>query len=85
MLQHLYPRPDLVVYLDAPASVLLARKGEGTLESIARRQADYLSLARDVERFVSVDANRPLEVVMDDVVAAIVDFARTAPGRGARA
>ena len=76
MLQHLYPRPDLVVYLDAPAEVLLARKGEGTLESIARRQSDYLSLAGDVEHFAIVDANRPLDAVTSDVVDAIVAFAR---------
>ena len=76
MLQHLYPRPDLVVYLDAPAEVLLARKGEGTLESIARRQADYLSLADDVEHFAIVDANRPLDTVTSDVIDAIVTFAR---------
>lgn len=84
MLEHVYPRPDLVIYLDAPADVLLARKGEGTLESIARRQADYLALADEVEKFVSVDADRPLEDVIADVVAEIVAFAGTArrPERG---
>jgi thymidylate kinase len=79
MLEHVYPRPDLVVYLDAPVEVLLARKGEGTLESIARRQEDYRSLAGEVERFAIVDANRPLEAVIDDVVAEIVAFAQTSP------
>jgi len=77
MLGHVYPRPDLVVYLDAPTEVLLARKGEGTLESIARRQADYRSLADEVEHFAIVDANRPLEAVIDDVVQEIVTFAGT--------
>jgi thymidylate kinase len=77
MLQHAYPRPDLVVYLDAPVEVLLARKGEGTLESIARRQADYRSLAGEVEHFAIVDANRPLDAVIDDVVHEIVAFAQT--------
>lgn len=84
MLAHVYPRPDLVVYLDAPAEVLLARKGEGTLESIARRQADYLSLADEVEHFAVVDANRPLEAVIADVVVEIVAFAQTAPTRRPR-
>ncbi len=31
-LRRLYPRPDLVILLDAPAEVFFARKGEGTLE-----------------------------------------------------
>lgn len=79
MLEHAYPRPDLVVYLDAPVEVLLARKGEGTLESIARRQADYRSLSGEVEHFAIVDANRPLDAVIDDVVAEIVTFAQTFP------
>lgn len=86
MLERVYPRPDLVVYLDAPAEVLLARKGEGTIESITRRQADYLALADEVEHFATVDANRPLDEVIDDVVREIVAFARTPPrprpGRG---
>ncbi len=84
MLGHLYPRPDLVVYLEAPAEVLLARKGEGTLESIARRQADYLSLADEVEHFATVDADRPLEAVIDAVVDEIVAFAQTSPRRRSR-
>jgi thymidylate kinase len=84
MLGHVYPRPDLVVYLDAPVEVLLARKGEGTLESIARRQADYRSLANEVEHFAIVDANRPLEAVIDDVVQEIVAFAGTSPRRRPR-
>lgn len=84
MLGHVYPRPDLVVYLDAPSEVLLARKGEGTLESIARRQADYRSLAGEVEHFAIVDANRPLEAVIDDVVHEIVAFAGTSPRRRPR-
>ena len=84
MLEHAYPRPDLVVYLDAPVEVLLARKGEGTLESIARRQADYRSLAGEVEHFAIVDANRPLESVIDDVVHEIIAFAQTSPYRRPR-
>ena len=84
MLGHVYPRPDLVVYLDAPVEVLLARKGEGTLESIARRQADYLSLADEVEHFAIVDANRPIDAVIDDVIEEIVAFAQTAPRRRPR-
>lgn len=34
LLERFYPRPDLVIYLDAPAAVFLARKGEGTVDQI---------------------------------------------------
>ena len=41
-----YPRPDLVIFLDAPAEVLFARKHEGTiplLEAVLS-QADFVSI-----------------------------------------
>ena len=55
-----------------------------TLESIARRQADYRSLADEVEHFAIVDANRPIEAVIDNVVEEIVAFAQTPPRRRRR-
>jgi thymidylate kinase len=73
-LQRVYPRPDLVVYLDAPAEVLLARKGEGTLEALERRRGDYLELARVTPNFEVVDAARPLDDVAGQLVALISDF-----------
>jgi thymidylate kinase len=73
-LRRFYPRPDLVIYLDAPAEALLARKGEGTLESLARRRGDYLALERVMEHFHVVDASRPLDDVMRDVVGLIDAF-----------
>ncbi len=67
VLEHLYPRPDLVVYLDAPAELLLARKGEGSIEALERRRSEYRALAGVVPRFVEVDASRPLDAVVADV------------------
>jgi thymidylate kinase len=67
VLSRTYPKPDLVIYLDAPAELLLARKGEGTLETLERRRGDYLQLAPLLPAFVTVDAARPL----DEVVAAV--------------
>jgi thymidylate kinase len=69
-LRHL-PRPDLVVYLDAPGSVLLARKGEGTVEVLEARRADYRAIAGLVPRFIEIDATQPLDAVIDQVAAAI--------------
>jgi thymidylate kinase len=73
-LRRFYPRPDLVVYLDAPPEALLARKGEGTLESLARRRREYLELARVLKQFHVVDASRPLDEVTRDVVGLIDNF-----------
>ena len=74
ILAHLYPRPDLVIYLDAPAEVLLQRKGEGTLESLERRRREYLELGEVLDGFAVVDANRPLETVTRDVASAIESY-----------
>jgi thymidylate kinase len=78
------PRPDLVIYLDAPAEVLLARKGEGSLEVLERRRGDYLALRGVVPRFAVVDATQPLDAVVAEVAALIreaADRRRDLPAR----
>ncbi|HET6305176.1 MAG TPA: hypothetical protein VFG80_10400 [Myxococcota bacterium] len=90
-LARVYPKPDLVVYLDAPAALLLARKGEGTLESLEALRRNYERLAEAAPRFVRVDASQPLDAVVADASAAICEFAENrgrkplTEGRQARA
>jgi thymidylate kinase len=74
VLSRLYPRPDLVIYLDAPAEILLERKGEGTLESLERRRGEYLELGKILQGFSIVDASRPLDMVTRDVADVISAF-----------
>jgi thymidylate kinase len=71
-LGRLYPRPDLVIYLDAPGEVLLARKGEGSVDALERRRDEYRAIAGHVRDFVEVDATRPIDEVTDQVAATIV-------------
>jgi len=71
MLQHAYPKPDLVVCLDAPGEVLYARKPESTPAWLEQRRQQYLALRAVVPAFAVVDADRPLSAVFADVVAAI--------------
>jgi predicted ATP-grasp superfamily ATP-dependent carboligase/thymidylate kinase len=88
VLARLYPRPDLVVYLDAPPETLLRRKGEGTLESLARRRREYLELGDVMSNFSVVDADRPLDAVVGDVAALVESFAggdRSRPEHDVRA
>lgn len=73
MLEHVYPKPDLVICLDAPGRVLFARKGEGTAEWLDRRREEYRALADVVPAFVVVDADQPLETVVREVAQAIRD------------
>jgi thymidylate kinase len=79
LLAHVYPRPNLVVFLDAPPEVLLRRKGEGTLEHLANRRSEYLALETWPDEFASVDAARPLPLVVAEVVAVVNEYARTRP------
>lgn len=78
MLQHAYPRPDLVVCLDAPARVLHARKPESSPEWLEHRRLEYLRLSDAVPAFVVVDADRPVDTVLTDVIEAIRHHWRTA-------
>jgi hypothetical protein len=77
LLARVYPKPDLVIFLDAPPAVLLARKGEGTIEYLEQRRADYLALQDSLPHFVVVDAAQTLEVVSQRVADIVVGFART--------
>ena len=71
MLNHAYPKPDLVICLDAPSEVLYLRKPESSPEWLEQRRQQYLALAGVVPAFVVVDANRPLDAVFGDVVSTI--------------
>jgi thymidylate kinase len=71
MLERVYPKPDLVIMLDAPAEVLHARKPEATVAWLERRRPQYLELAPLVPQFVVVDVDRPLDAALSEVVAAI--------------
>lgn len=74
MLNHFYPRPDLLVFLDAPAEVLFERKGEGTVELLEQRRGDYMQMKGLVRQFEVVDASRGLEEVVQDVSERITRF-----------
>jgi thymidylate kinase len=74
VLDRLYPKPDLVICLDAPAELLFRRKHEASVEWLARRREDYLRMGELVPHFVRVDASKPLDQVTASVAGAIQDF-----------
>jgi thymidylate kinase len=81
MLNRVYPKPDLVIYLDAPAEVLFARKGEGTIAALERRRQEYMALRDVVRHFAVVDATQPAEDVARDVSNLIWEFYNARTGK----
>jgi len=70
----IYPKPTLVILLDAPSEVLFARKGEATIEYLDARRAACLELGATLPHFICVDATMPLESVYAEVTNQIRRF-----------
>ena len=81
---HFYPRPDLVIYLDAPAEVLFARKGEWTPQYLECRRQAFIQQGKQTPNFVQIDVTQPLHVVHAEVLAHIMSFYGNRKGRSAR-
>ena len=71
LLEHVYPKPDLLIFLDAPAEVLYARKREGSVALLERRRQDYLAMETLVPSFARVDATLPEDEVVEAVAKLI--------------
>ncbi len=67
------PKPDLWILLDAPPEVVVARKGEVTLEEATRQRDAYRAVVGKLKRVLIVDATQPLEAVVRDVEDCILD------------
>lgn len=74
MLKRWFPKPDLIVYLDAPGEVLFARKGEGTVEILEERRKAYMELRPLVSHFTVIDASQPEDDVFQQATRVILDF-----------
>jgi thymidylate kinase len=74
LLRHVYPKPDLVICLDAPGEVLHRRKGEADPQWLEERRQQYLQLRTVVPNFAVVAADRPVDVVTRDVADTITRF-----------
>ncbi len=71
-LARVYPAPDVVIYLDAPAEVLFARKGEFTLEWLDSRRQAFIKQGKKTPNFFQIDATQPLEKVFASVTERIM-------------
>ncbi len=71
LLGHSCPLPDQTLILDAPGSVLFARKGEHSVAWLEQQRQNYLDLAKRLPRCVTLDATRELSAVRRDVSRSI--------------
>jgi thymidylate kinase len=69
ILTHAIPLPDLILVLDAPADVMLERKGEGDISTLDAQRARYREIARGLAEAQVVDAARGADLVRRDVTA----------------
>jgi thymidylate kinase len=65
------PRPDLVVFLDAPGELLYERKGEHSPAVLEQQRQHYLGLREHIPQMVVVDATRDAEQVRRSVTSLI--------------
>ena len=59
----IYPKPNLVVFLDAPPEILYARKPEGKLDYLEKRRIATLEQGKKMQNFICIDATQSLENV----------------------
>lgn len=65
------PQPDVIILLDAPAEVLHARKPETTLAMASTLRDGYLQLVRNHPQSHVVNCDRPIQIVVDEVISII--------------
>jgi hypothetical protein len=61
----------MTIYLDAPAHVLFARKGEGTVELLQQKRDVYQNLGDAVLHFTRLDATQTPDEVLQQALDAI--------------
>lgn len=77
VLEKHYPRPQMVIYLDAPSDILFARKGESTPEELERKREVYTQMAEYMPHFEIVDATLSSEEVAKQSTEKIMLYYKT--------
>ena len=73
-LQKLYPRPNLVFFMDAPLEVLLRRKNECPQDHLQKQRQALREQAKEMDDIVYIDASRSQERVYEEVSEQIIHY-----------
>ena len=67
------PKPDLLIFLDAPAEVIQQRKQEVVPAEVVRMRDAYRALAAETANAVVVDTNQPIDATVAQVTRTVLD------------
>jgi hypothetical protein len=67
------PLPSVTIFLDGPAEILLARKGEGDAQYFEEKRSAWMDVGRSMRNFYVVDATKPVDVVYEAVWEIVSD------------
>ena len=74
MINNVYSKPSLVIFLYAPAEVLFERKGEADIEYLEGRTQSFMKAGKKIKNFIIVDATQDVNKVYEDTKSEIINF-----------
>jgi thymidylate kinase len=70
----IYPKPDVVFFLDAPPEVLYERKKEVSIDNLIWQRQIILKQCEKIHHFIWLDATQPLDKILEEVSQRILEF-----------
>lgn len=77
ILRHIFPVPDLIIFLFASPEVMVTRKNEATVEYLQARNEAWLRQGETFSNFVCIDANQSIQQVYEDLEQVIMRYYET--------
>lgn len=67
VMKYLVVKPNLIFYLSAPASIIVARKNEVSLKEIERRDLEYKKICQTIGNVHKIDTSLPIRNVIKSI------------------
>ena len=77
LIERTCPAPDIVILLDAPGTVLFARKHEHDVQSLEKKRQAYLEVGTRIPNLNIVDATQDLRAVSAEATSIVWGFYRS--------
>lgn len=77
LLRHLFPLPDIIIFLQATPEVMVRRKQEATVAYLRERNAYWLRQGRAFPNFVCINADQPLRQVYEETAVLLLTYHHT--------